>query len=101
MPADKGWSRQFDEPIELPDGRKLRTLKDAVAWLAKEIPKAEHGMKQVQAAAHCVTQAAENNGPMIFAQMGMMQAINRHRVKESDTSRKPHHWGKRKLKRDE
>jgi hypothetical protein len=64
------------------------------------IPKAEHGMKQVQAAAHCVTQAAENNGPMIFAEMGMMQAINRHRVREFDTSRKPHNWGKRKLKRD-
>jgi|SRR5882724_5139651 len=23
------WSRRFDEPIELPDGRKLRTLKEA------------------------------------------------------------------------
>jgi hypothetical protein len=50
-------------------------------------------MEQVQAAAHCVTQAAENGGPMIFAWMGMMQAINRHRVREFDTSRKPHHWG--------
>jgi hypothetical protein len=27
--------------------------------LAKEVPKSEHGMKQVQAAAHCVTEAAE------------------------------------------
>ena len=52
------------------------------------------GMKQAQAAAHCVTQATENGGPMIFAWMGMMQAINRHRVREFDTSRKPHHWGK-------
>lgn len=95
------WSRRFDEPIELPDGRKLRTLKEAIAWLAKEIPKSEHTMPKVQAAARMVTEAAENNGPMIFARMGMMQAINRHRVKEFDTSRKPHHWGKRKLRRDE
>ena len=93
------WSRRFDEPIELPNGKKLQTLKDAIAWLAKEVPKAEHGMKQVRAAAHCVTQAAENNGPMIFAQIGMMQAINRHRVKEFTPS-KTTHWGKRKLKRD-
>jgi hypothetical protein len=93
------WSRRFDEPIELPDGRKLRTLKDAIAWLAKEIPPAEHTMKKVQAAAHCVTQAAENDGPMIFARMGMMQAITRHRVREI-TSGKTTHWGKRKLKRD-
>jgi hypothetical protein len=76
------------------------SLKDAIAWLAKEIPKSEHGMKQVQAAAYCVTQAAENGGPMIFAEMGMMQAINRHGVQEF-TSRKTTHWGKRKLKRDE
>ena len=93
------WSRRFDEAIVLPNGKKLLMLKDAIAWLAKEVPKSEHGMKQVQAAAHCVTEAAENNGPMIFARIGMMQAINRHRPKVS--SRKPHHWGKRKLRRDQ
>jgi hypothetical protein len=68
MAANKGWSGRFDELIELPGGRKLVTLKDAIAWLAKEIPPAEHITKQVHAAAHCVTQAAENDGPMIFAQ---------------------------------
>jgi hypothetical protein len=61
------WSTRFAPPITLPDGRKLVTLKDAIAWPAKEIPKSEHGMKQVQAAAHCVTEAAENGGPMQFA----------------------------------
>src|SRR5260370_31541288 len=72
------WSRRFDEPIELPDGRKLKTLAEAMAWLAKEIPKSEHKMEKVQNAAYCVTRAAEHNGPMIFAQMGMLQAIHRH-----------------------
>jgi len=85
----------------LPDGRKLRTLKRAIAWLAKEVPPAEHEMKQVQTAARCVTEAAENNGPMIFARIGMMQAINRHRPKEFGTARKTTHWGKRKLRRDQ
>jgi hypothetical protein len=32
--------------------------------------------------------------------LGMLQAINRHRVREFNTSRKTTHWGKRKLKRD-
>ena len=32
------WSRRFEELIELPDARKLKTLADAMAWLAKEIP---------------------------------------------------------------
>lgn len=95
------WSDRFDEPIELPDGRKLRTLKEAIAWLAKEIPKSEHTMPKVQAAARMVTEAAENNGPMIFARMGMLRAINRHRVKEFDTSHETTHWWKRKLRRDE
>ena len=32
--ADRGWKRRFDEPIRLPGGGKLFTLKDAIAWLA-------------------------------------------------------------------
>jgi hypothetical protein len=38
---------------------------------------------------------------MIFARIGVMQAINRYRVREFDTSRKPRHWEKRKLKRNQ
>jgi hypothetical protein len=99
---DKGWHRRFDKPIVLPGGGgKLFTLKHAIAWLAKEIPQSEHRMKEVQTAAHCVTEAAENGGPVRFARAGMMQAINRHVVREFDPSRKDHHWGKGKLARDE
>jgi hypothetical protein len=36
-------------------------------------------MKRVQAAVHCVNEAAENNGPIVLARIGMMKAINRHR----------------------
>jgi hypothetical protein len=31
MPVTKGWHRCFDEPIPLPRGRQLVTLKDAIA----------------------------------------------------------------------
>jgi hypothetical protein len=99
--ADRGWKRRFEEPIELPDGRKLKTLAEAMAWLAKEIPKSEHKMEKVQTAAHLVTRAAEHGGPIIFAQMGMLQAIHRHRERIFNPDRKDHHWGKRKLKRDQ
>jgi hypothetical protein len=60
--------------------------------MATEIPKSEHVMKKVQAAAHCLTEAAENGGPMTFARIGMMQALNRHRVRES-ASGKTTQWG--------
>ena len=95
------WSTRFAPPIKLPGGGKLVTLKDAIAWLAKEVPKSEHDMKEVQAAAHCVTEAAENGGPLLFARLGMMQAINRHKLEDFDPKRKSPHWGKRKLKRDQ
>ena len=94
------WSRRFEEPIELPDGRKLKTLAEAMASLAKEIPKSEHKMDKVQAAAHFVTRAAERNGPTIFAQMGMMRAIHRHHERVFNPDCKDHHWGRRKLARD-
>ena len=77
--AATGWKRRFDEPIALPGGGNLFTLKDAIAWLAKEIPRSEHTMKEVQTAAHCVTEAAENGGPLRLARIGMLQAINRPR----------------------
>jgi hypothetical protein len=31
--AGMNWSRRFDDPIPLPDGRKLRTLKDAAEYV--------------------------------------------------------------------
>ena len=94
------WSGRFAEPIELPDGRKFKTLAEAMAWLAKEIPKSEHKMEKVQTAAHLVTRAAEHGGPMTFAQMGMLQAIHRHHKRVYTPDRKDTHWGKRKLNRD-
>jgi hypothetical protein len=39
--------------------------------------------------------------PTMFARIGVMRAINRHKPVEFDPKRKSSHWGKRKLKRDE
>jgi hypothetical protein len=38
--ADRGWQREFDDPIELPDGRVLVTLLDAATHIT-ELPKRE------------------------------------------------------------
>jgi hypothetical protein len=96
-----GWQRKFEEPIALPDGRKLKTFAEAMAWLSKEIPKSEHKTEKVQTAACCVSRAVEHGGPMIFAQMGMMQAVHRHHKQVINPDRKDTHWGKRKLKTDQ
>jgi hypothetical protein len=36
-----------------------------------------------------------------LARIGVMRALNRNHVREFNSDRKPHHWGKRKLKRDQ
>jgi hypothetical protein len=50
MPTDKGWSRRFDEPIPLPRGRQIITLRDAALYITN-LPKAEHEVAVWHAAA--------------------------------------------------
>jgi hypothetical protein len=38
---------------------------------------------------------------MMFARMGMLQAINRHKLVVFDPKQKSPHWGRRKLARDQ
>jgi hypothetical protein len=42
---DEGWSRAFDDPIPLPRGRQLVTLKDAANYIMR-LPRAEHESPQ-------------------------------------------------------
>ena len=95
------WPRRFDEPVELDDGTKLTTLQQAVAYLAKTVSKAEQKHGKVLVAADHLTRSAEQNYPMFFARAATLQAIYRHHERVFNPDRKDHHWGKRKLKRDE
>ena len=95
------WSFRFAEPIVLPDGRKLATLREAITQLAKIIPEAERDMLEVLTASDLLTQAAEHDGPVEFARIATLQAINRHVERVIDPSRKDKHWGKWKLMRDQ
>jgi hypothetical protein len=45
----KGWHRQFDDPLELPDGRVLVTLHDAATYIT-ELPKKESAARAWQTA---------------------------------------------------
>jgi hypothetical protein len=90
----------FDDPIELRDRRALRTLADAGNYIA-ELVKAKHDAPEWQAAMEALILVAESGGPTMFARIGVMRALNRHVERVFDPTRKSHHWGKRKLKRDE
>jgi hypothetical protein len=56
------WSRAFDEPIPLPHGRELVTLKDAGTYITK-LPKAEHEAPGWQAAMQALILVATKGGP--------------------------------------
>jgi len=71
------WDQEFFDPIVLPSGKKLITLRDAAEYIT-ELPKAEHDAEEWQAAMQALMLVAEHNGPPMFARIGVMQAINRH-----------------------
>jgi hypothetical protein len=96
--APKGWNRRFDEPIPLPRGRQLVTLKDAADYIMK-LPKAEQQLAEWQTAGRILIGVAEGRDLMMHAHIGVLQALHRD-VPVLQPSGKTMHWGKRKLKRD-
>jgi len=94
------WSRDFDEPISLPDSRTLVTLRDAGEYITA-LPKKEHDAPEWRAAMEALLLVVERDGPTLFARIGIMRAINRHHVVELNPKGKEPHWGRRKLKRDQ
>jgi hypothetical protein len=64
MAAERGWQRKFDDPIPLPDGRELVTLRDAATHITA-LPKTEAALPQV--AIKALTLVAERDGPAMFA----------------------------------
>jgi hypothetical protein len=94
--AENGWQREFGHPIEAPDGTRLNTLREAVAYLAKTVPKSERDMPAVTAAAEMLTYAAEREIAWMFmARMATLKAIHRHEIRRFNPD------AKGKLKRDE
>ena len=94
------WKRRFDDPIGLPDGRKLVTVQEAGTYITK-LPKAEHEAPEWQAAMDALILVATLGGPTMFARICMMRALNRDIERVFYPSRKGAHWEKRKLKRDQ
>jgi hypothetical protein len=84
----------------LPRGRQLVTLQDAGTYITK-LPKSEHTAAEWQAAMEALILVATLGGPTMFARIGVMRALNRNVERKFNLSRKDHHWGRRKLKRDQ
>ena len=96
------WLRKFDEPIPLPRGRQLVTLKDAGEYIT-QLPKFEHAAPEWQTAMQTLMLLVDaGHGPTMLARMAILRALNRDDPRPPfEPSGKKTHWGKRKLKRDD
>jgi len=92
------WSTRFEDPIVLPGGRQLLTLKDAADYIMK-LPK-ESDLTEWQMAIEALMLCSRGGDPML-ARIGVMKALNRHVERVFNPDAKKHHWGKRMLKREE
>jgi hypothetical protein len=75
--AATGWKRRFNEPIKLPNGKTLITLKHAGTFIMK-LPKTEHEAPEWQTAMEALILVATLGGPTMFARIGVMRALNLH-----------------------
>jgi hypothetical protein len=81
------WDQSFFDPIELPNGRKLITLRDAALYITK-LPKAEQQTAEWQTAAEVLMLIGERNGDPMMAHIAMMRALHRDRPRAAPTPRR-------------
>jgi hypothetical protein len=65
------WEQTFHDPIVLPDGGELRTLRD-VGHYIQELPKATQQRPEWQAATEALLLVVECNGDTMLARIGIM-----------------------------
>ena len=68
------WEASFEEPITLPSGKVLLTLRDAGQYISS-LPKAVHKEPQWETAINALLLAA-GGGPSMFARIGIMRAVS-------------------------
>ena len=61
------WDSRFPDPIELPCGARLASLREAIVHLVNTVPPSERGTPVILTAAEMITSAAERGGPIQYA----------------------------------
>jgi hypothetical protein len=69
------WSRPFEDPIPLPYGTTIHTLRQAADYI-QNLPPREVESDHWQLALHCLIEAAEDREPLMHARIGMLRALN-------------------------
>lgn len=94
------WEKHFFDPIALPDGRALRTLRDAGEYI-QALPKARQKAREWQTACEALLVVVQHRGDPMHARMAFMSALNAGKPKPPlrPASTDPH-WGRRPLARE-
>ena len=71
------WDRPFAQPVPLPEGPPAQTLRDAADYVRK-LPQPERDCQEWRLAVQMLIDAAEDRGPMLFARMGIVRALEAH-----------------------
>ncbi|MFB9262280.1 hypothetical protein ACFFWD_03710 [Bradyrhizobium erythrophlei] len=85
--ADEGWHREFEDPIDLPDGRRLVTLRDAARYIEALPPKIsakEHWQTAIEMLIWC----ADKGGIRMMAHIAMLKALHHGREPRPPAPRK-------------
>ena len=69
-----GWSRTFADPIPLPGGGELRTLREAATYITK-LPKREHDAPEWRTAVRALMLVAEHGGDTMLPRIAIMRAM--------------------------
>jgi hypothetical protein len=85
--ADRGWQRRFDEPIALPDGREITTLRLAGEYITA-LPATKHYNPHWQIATQHLMAAAERDGIVMLADIALRQALTHDRSRPEHAPRK-------------
>jgi len=70
------WSTSFDEPIPLPNGRKLLSLQEAADYIMQLPEDAQHEAHWQTAIETLINAAETGGGWMMFARIAMMRALS-------------------------
>ena len=65
----RGWQREFNDPISLPNGRTLNTLQDAGDYIAA-LPRIPEWQAAIEA-----LMIVTRSGPTMLPRIGMMKAL--------------------------
>jgi hypothetical protein len=81
------WQQFFRDPIELSDGRVLRSLRDAGEFI-QMLPKAMQDRPEWQAAVQALLLVVEHDGDTLPVRIGIVRALNASDPTKPQTRRK-------------